>query len=548
MEQTGARLLVACLEANGFRRAYGVPGESYLDLLDALRDSRIQYVTCRHEGGAAMAAAAHGQLTGQPGLCMVTRGPGATNASAGLHLARQGGLPMLLLIGQAGRGERHRETFQEIEYPQMLGELTKWNAEIWDANRIPEMVAHAAAAARSGRPGPVALSLPEDMLGDAASGRPMAAAEPPKGAIAPATLARLKAMLRSAKKPLLIVGGIGWTAAASAALGKFAWANDIPVAFGFRAQDCLDNLHPCAVGSIGIGGSPDLGERLRETDLIIALGVRLGDGTMPKERLLTDAAKPPRIAHFHPEGDEIGRVVQPQLGGVVASVDAAIQLGSVKTGYPPERKAWRKALRKDYEAYSTPEAGAVGLLGRMVAEMDRQLPDNAVLCNGAGNFAHWLHRYYRYRRPGTGLGPVSGSMGYDVPAALAAALEKPDRPVIAWAGDGSFLMTGQELATAVQYGARLCVVVVDNGQYGTIRMHQEQRFPGRVSGTQIRNPDFAALARSYGALGETAKDMRGFQNALRKCLKHDGPSLIHLPVDPRVIVPGKVIEQDGDQG
>ena len=542
MAQTAAKLLVRCLEVNGFSRAFGVPGESFLGLLDALYDSRISFITCRHEGAAAMAAAAHGQLTASPGLCIVTRGPGATNASAGLHLARQGGLPMLLLIGQVPRAERGRESFQEIDYGRMLGELTKWTAEIHDAARIPEITARAVTLARTGRPGPVALALPEDLFQDLLDAAPVRAVDPAPPCVPQSVIARLSELLEASRRPFLILGGIGWNQAASDAIGAFAQSNQVPVAFSFRAQDCLANEHECVAGPIGIGGDPKLAERVREADLVVVLGARIGDGANPFGAALEETDRKCRLVLFHPDPDEPGRVVVPDLSCAAAPADAALQIADIHTPVPPERRAWRKECRAGYLAFSSPEPGPGKCLAGIVRELRSQLPADAVLCNGAGNFAGWLHRYYRYGSPGTTIGPVSGSMGYDLPAALAAALERPDAPVVAWAGDGSFLMTGQELATAVRYNAKLTVIVIDNGQYGTIRMHQELQFPGRVSGTQITNPDFAAFARSFGAHGETARDLETFREALRRCLALDGPSLIHLPVDPKVLAPSVVLD------
>lgn len=543
MTQTAASLLVRCLEINGFRRAFGVPGESYLDLLDALRDSAIDYITCRHEGGAAMAACAHGQLTGLPGLCMVTRGPGATNASAGLHAARQGGVPMLLLIGQVPRTERHRNSFQEIEYGRALsGELTKWVAEIHDAARIPEYIARAVRTARAGNPGPVALVLPEDLLADLVEGAPVAAAEP-TGARLPGECAEaIGEELARAERPFLILGGSGWNEEAADAVGSFARANQVPVGFSFRAQDCLDNEHECVAGPFGIGGDPELGQRLRDAELVILNGARVGDDTGSLDAALGGRDSNPRLVHLHPDAEEPGRVLPPQVAAVVAPARAALGLAELRTPVPDARRRWREAWRAAYVAASTPRKHPHWYLSQVVGVLQEMLPPDAVICNGAGNAAVWIHRYYRYRQPGTALAPVSGSMGYDLPAALAAALERPAAPVIAWAGDGSFQMTCQELATAAQTGAKLTVIVVDNGMLATIRMHQERRFPGRVSGTDIASPDFAGLARSLGAFAARADDLAAFRKALGQCLASDGPSLIHLPVDPKVLAPGVVLD------
>ena len=541
MPQTAAQLLVRCLEANGFRRAFGVPGESYLDLLDALYDSPIEYVVCRHEGGAAMAACAHGQLTGFPGLCMVTRGPGATNASSGLHIARQGGVPMLMLVGQVPRHERHRESFQELDYTRSLDGLSKWTAEISDPDRIPEYCARAVRTACAGRPGPVVLVLPEDMLADTAHTEPVACTAPVPAPLPPDCGRGIEALLKKSERPFLVLGGIGWTAEASAATAAFAEANQVPVGFSFRAHDCLDNHHECAVGPIGIGGCPELGEYLGEADLVILNGARAGDDTGYIDAALRHPNPNRKLVHLHPDSEEPGRVFPPDLAAIVTPVQAALGLAHLRTEASAARRAWRESCRAAYERFSTICNDPDWYLSQIVSALEQSLPANAVICNGAGNFAAWLHRFYRFRQPGTALGPVSGSMGYDLPAGIAASLEHPGTPVIAWAGDGSFLMTCQELATAVQTGAKLTVIVIDNGLYGTIRMHQEKRFPGRVSGTEITNPDFAALAASFGMHAERADTVEAFQSALERCLAADGPSLIHLPVDPRVLAPGLVV-------
>ena len=540
--RTGGQLLVECLRENGVKRAYGVPGESYLDLLDALLDSDVDYITCRQEGGAAMAAAAHGQLTGEPGVCMVTRGPGATNASAGLHIARQGGLPLLLLIGQVPRDERGRGVFQEIDYRRMLSEVTKWTEEIDDANRIPEFVARAFTVARSGFPGPVALALPEDMLADAVDVEPVRAAEPaPRGPSAKEVEAVCK-HFAEASRPVIIVGGICWDAVASAALGRFAEGYQAPVAFSFRAQDVLDNEHPCAVGPIGIGGNRGLAPALLEADLILALGARIGSGTSVVEDALLARPAGRTLIHVHPDPEELGRVVVPDLAIAAEAPEFARAVAKSVFAESAPRSSWRKKCRTAFEAFSTPRADSTGYIGRVAQALREVLPPDAIATNCSGNFPAWLHRYFHYRGPGTGIAPVAGAMGYGLPAALAASLERPDRRVVAWLGDGSLMMTGQEMATAVQYGARFTVIVGDNASLATIRMHQERRFPGRVFATGIHSPDFVAWARSFGAYAERAEDLEEFRGALGRCLAEDGPSLIHLPIDPRVLTPEMVVE------
>jgi len=539
--RTAAQLLVRCLRENGIRRAWGVPGESFLDILDAMPGSGVDFVTCRHEGGAAMAAAAHGQLTGEVGLCMVTRGPGATNASVGLHAARQGGLPMLLLIGQVPRCQRSRMSFQEIDCRRAFSALVKWADEIDDADRIPEFVARAVTVARSGTPGPVVLALPEDMLADVAKSAPRIA--PRIHAAAPAAASETARILRRSGRPLILAGGSAWGAAASCGLGKFAQEICAPVAFAFRAQDILDNDHPSVVGPAGLGGDRMLADCLQEADVLLLLGARIGSGTsVVEEELLEPPPGQVRI-QVHPDPDELARAGAPDLAVQADARAFAEDLGRL----PPEgtdseeREAWRRRWRKRYEAFSRPVEGASGYLGEVVLALRERLSDTAIVTNCAGNFAIWLHRHFRYRGPGTGLAPVAGIMGFGLPAALAAAMAHPDRQVVAWMGDGSMMMNGQELATAVQVGARFTVIVGDNGSLATIRMHQERRFPGRPVGTDIRPPDFVAWARSFGAHAERADDLESFRSALDRCLACEGPSLLHLPMDPRVLAPGLVL-------
>ena len=544
MSATAAQLLVNCLEANGYRRAFGVPGESYLDLLDALYDAPfLRYITCRHEGGAAMAACAHGQLTGFPGLCMVTRGPGATNASAGLHVARQGGVPMLLLVGQVPRGERHRQSFQELDYARALPELCKWTIEITDADRIPEFVARATHVSMSGLAGPVALILPEDMLADSVTAEPIAAANPAPGTLAPETIERIHDLLADSARPFLVLGGIGWNQRTSESIAEFAAQNQIPTGFSFRAHDCLDNRNECVVGPLGIGGSQDVACHLAEADLVILCGPRLGDDTGYLDGAIRASRKRLKLVHLHPDPDEPGRVFVPDVAATISPGQAAASLAPIRGPVSDARREWRAACRATYERVVAVRDGPDWYLSQIVHALRRLLPDDAILCNGAGNTVGWLHRFFQHHQTGTALGPVSGSMGYDLPAALAAALERPTTPVVAWCGDGSFLMTCQELSTAHQFGARFVAIVVDNGLFGTIRMHQEKRFPGRISGTVIHRPDFVGLAHSLGAHAERAEDLAQFETALGSCLAHEGPSLIHLPVDPDILAPGLVVSR-----
>jgi len=537
--RSGGHILVDQLRLHGTELAFGVPGESYLDVLDALHDAPgIRYIVCRQEGGAAMMADAYGKLTGRPGVCLVTRGPGATNASAGLHIAAQDSTPMILLVGQVGRGEQEREAFQEIDYRRMFGQSAKWVAQIDQTARIPEFMARAFATATSGRPGPVVLALPEDMLRETAQvpdAAPYRSVQAHPGAD---DMTRLRALLEQAVRPLMILGGGGWNPAAADDIRAFAEANDLPVATSFRRQDRIDNDHPNYVGHVGIGINPKLAQRIRETDLLIVVGARLGEMTTGGYTLV-DIPRPQRpLVHVHPGAEELGRVYQADLpinAGVGAFAAAARALGAV--GHRA-RGGWTEGGRRDYLAHIAPTAtpGAVQM-GEIMALLNDRLPPDTIVTNGAGNYSAWPNRFYRYRVFPSQLAPTSGSMGYGTPAAVAAKLVYPERPVVAFAGDGCFLMNGQELATAVQYELPIVILVLDNGMYGTIRMHQERDYPGRVSGTELRNPDFAALARAYGATGETVETTADFGPALERALAAPGPSLIAIKVDPEAITP-----------
>jgi len=537
--RTGGRILVDQLRIHGAELAFGVPGESYLAVLDALHDAPgIRYIVCRQEGGAAMMADAYGKLTGRPGVCLVTRGPGATNASAGLHIAAQDSTPVILLIGQVGRGEQEREAFQEIDYRRMFGQSAKWVAQIDQAARIPEFVARAFATATSGRPGPVVLALPEDMLRETADVADAAPYRPVQAHPGPDDMAQLRERLERAARPLMILGGGGWSPAAVTDIRAFAEANGLPVATSFRRQDRLDNTHPNYVGHVGIGINPKLAQRIREADLLLVVGARLGEMTTGGYTLVGIPRPRAPLVHVHPGAEELGRVYQADLpinAGAAAFAAAARALGPVDHR---ARAGWTEGGRRDYLAHAAPTAtpGAVQM-GEIMALLNERLPPEAIVTNGAGNYAAWPNRFYRYRAFPSQLAPTSGSMGYGTPAAVAAKLIHPDRPVVAFAGDGCFLMNGQELATAVQYELPIVILVVDNGMYGTIRMHQERAYPGRVSGTELRNPDFAALARAYGATGETVETTAEFAPALERALAAKGPALIAIKVDPEAITP-----------
>ena len=537
--RTGGRLLVDQLILNGADLAFGVPGESYLAVLDALVDRpELRYITCRQEGGAAMMAEAYGKLTGRPGICLVTRGPGATNASAGVHVAFQDSTPLILLIGQVGRAMREREAFQEIDFRRMYGQMAKCVAEIDDAARIPEFIHRAYQTALNGRPGPVVLALPEDMLRDltdAADGRPARAAPAHPGG---ADMAELGDRLARAARPFLLLGGGGWSESAVADIRAFAEGFDLPVGVSFRCQDTFDNTHPNYAGHVGIGIAPKLKALIQGSDLIVAVGARLGEITTGGYALL-DLPRPAQsLIHVHPGPEELGRVFQADLAINAAVAPFAAAARALRAPADPPWSSRTRAAHAAWAEFARPLAVAGPVQpGEIVAWLADTLPPQAILCNGAGNYAIWLHRHYRYRRWRSQLAPTSGSMGYGTPAAVAAKLVHPDRPVVAFAGDGCFQMTMQEFGTAVGLGLGIVFIIVNNGMYGTIRMHQERTYPTRVSGTDLVNPDFAALARSYGAVGVTVTRTEDFAAAFAEGRAQAGPALIELRLDPEALTP-----------
>lgn len=543
--RTGGRVLIDQLRLHGVDRAFCVPGESYLAALDALHDTpEIALVVCRQEGGAAMMAEAYGKLTGRPGICFVTRGPGATNASPGLHIAFQDSTPLILFVGQVGRDMMEREAFQEIDYRRMFGPMAKWVAEIEDANRIPEFVARAFHTAVNGRPGPVVLALPEDMLTDRVSVGDGMRYREAEAAAPPAALAELAERLARAERPFVILGGGGWDQAAVSRVQDFAKAWDLPVGTSFRAQSHFDNTHPNYVGDVGIGINPALAERVKTADLLLVVGARLGEMTTGGYTLIDIPVPRQTLIHVYPGAEELGRVYAPTLPILSGMKSFAAALAALAP--PAGARRWaalRAAARADYEAWTRPlpMPGPVQY-GEIVAWLRRRLPDDAIICNGAGNYSGWIHKNYQFRRYRTQIGPTSGSMGYGTPAAIAAKLIHPERMVVNIAGDGCFMMHGQELATAVQYGAAILIVIVNNGMYGTIRMHQEREYPRRVVATALRNPDFAALARAYGAHGETVTDTAGFAPAFERAVASGGPALIDLRIDPNAITPRTTLD------
>ena len=532
-------VLVEALIAQGVHTCFGVPGESYLAVLDGFHEHReeIRFIACRQEGGAAFMAEAQGKLSGRPGICFVTRGPGATNASIGVHTAFQDSTPLILFVGQVASEQRDREAFQEIDYRQMFSPgtlgLAKWVAEVQSADRLPEYIARAFHTAMQGRPGPVVLALPEDMLTTPTRAPVLPRVEPVRAWPAPGGLRDLRSMLLAAERPIVIAGGSGWDAEAAAALQRFAENWQLPVACGWRFQDTFDNRHPLYAGDVGIGLNPKLAARVREADLVIALGVRLGEMTTGGYTLLQPPMARQKLVHVHAGAEELGRVYAAELM-LQASMDCAAK--ALESLAAPPNVPWvahTLSARADYEANGIAPAVAPLDMAVVVQTAQRLLPEDTVYTNGAGNFAGWLHRYCRH--PGlqhhgrTQLAPTSGAMGYGLPAGVAAALLHPERWVFNLAGDGDFLMTGQELATATGYGAKkLISVVVDNGTYGTIRMHQEREYPGRVSGSDLYNPDFAALARAYGWRAEFIERTADFEPALQRAIDAGTPTLLHL--------------------
>lgn len=538
--------LVEALVEQGVDTAFGVPGESYLAVLDGFHEhrERIRFVACRQEGGAAFMAEAQGKLSGRPGICFVTRGPGATNASIGVHTAFQDSTPMVLFVGQVASDQRDREAFQELDYRQVFGPgtlgMAKWVGEVHDPDRLPEYVARAFHTAMQGRPGPVVLVLPEDMLAATTAAPVLPRIEPATAWPAPGAMRDLRAMLAAAERPFVIAGGSGWTAESVQALQRFAENWGLPVGCGFRFQDTFDNRHPLYAGDVGIAINPKLAQRIREADLVLAVGVRLGEMTTSGYTLLQVPRPAQKLVHLHAGAEELGRVYSADLmlQSAMCHAGKALETLAAPAG-TPRWADWAAAAHADYEAnHVAPEVAPMDM-AQVIKTIQRLAPEDTVYTNGAGNYAGWLHRYVRYfglqHHGRTQLAPTSGAMGYGVPAAVAASLLQPQRTVVNIAGDGDFLMTGQELATATGYGAtRLISVVVDNGTYGTIRMHQERDYPGRVSGSDLFNPDFVALGKAYGWRAERIDETAQFEPAFAAALESGRPTLLHVKLDTDV--------------
>ncbi len=543
--QIAGHLLVECLVDQGVTHAFGVPGESYLAVLDGFHayKDQIKFITNRQEGGAAFMAEAQGKLTGRPGVCFVTRGPGATNASIGVHTAFQDSTPMVLFVGDVGSDFRDREAFQEVDYNSFFGPNAKGLAKrverVDDPQRLPEYVSRAFAMAMNGRPGPVVVVLPEDMLTKTVSARPLPRVDPVEAWCDPGSLRQLRDMLLASQRPLLIAGGGGWTPQAAQALQRFAEAWKLPVGNAFRFQDTFDNHHPLYAGDVGIGISPALARRIDSSDLIIALGPRLGEMTTGGYALLTAPKTKQKLVHIHGGAEELNRVYHADLA-INATMNAAARALEVLS--PPTQlpwEAWAHDAHADYLANLTPQPlpGSIDMPA-IIACIDRHLPSDAIFTNGAGNFASWMHRFHRHHGLAKGyktqLAPTSGAMGYGVPAGIGASI-LTGRTVLTIAGDGDFLMNGQELATAVQFGGKTIIVLLNNGMYGTIRMHQEREYPHHESGSGLRNPNFVALAQAYGYAGVRIDSTDQFEPALKAALAHAGGTLIEVALDPEVI-------------
>lgn len=541
--RTGGRILVDQLLAQGVSRVTAIPGESYLAVLDALHDAAIEVVICRNEGGAAMMADAAGKLTGRPGVCFVTRGPGATNAAHGIHIAAQDSTPLILFVGQIDRGMKEREAFQELDYKAVFGSIAKWVVEIDDAARIPELVARAFRVAMQGRPGPVVVALPEDMLLDVAEVADAPRVEPVRLTPDPADMAEVARLVAAAERPFVIVGGSRWDEAGVAAMVEAAERWDLPVGTSLRRTDRFPQSHPNYAGDVGIGQNPALTARIRDADLILLIGGRASEMVTGGYTLLGVPNPAQTLIHVHPGSEELGRVYQPALA--IQATPAAFAAALAALPVPSNRpwSAQTRAANAAFHAWTDTPGALPGdfQYGAVMEWLRDRLPEDAIVTNGAGNYSIWVHRYFRYTRFGTQLAPTSGSMGYGIPAAVMAKIMNPGRLVVSFAGDGCFMMNGQEFATAVQYDAPIIVVIIDNGMYGTIRMHQEREYPTRISGTKLKNPDFAAYAVAFGGHGERVTQTEAFAPAFERAVASGKPAILHCLIDPDAITPATTL-------
>jgi len=544
VSRSGARILVDQLVVHGVDTAFCVPGESYIAVLDALRDAPIRLIVARHEAGAANMAEAYGKLTGRPGICFVTRAPGATHAATGVYTAFQDSTPLILFVGQVPLEHRGREAFQELDYGATFGALTKLAIEVEGPEQFPEITARAFRTSVSGRPGPVVVALPEDVLSETADVEDAAQFSPARSAPSVEDLSRARELLSAAERPLIVVGGGGWSAAAAADLQAFAEASALPVAASFRRQDYIDNTSPSYAGVLTIGHDASLARRLREADLLLVIGSRLGDIATHGYTTLEPPRTPQTFVHVHADAEELGRVFQPDLPIVAGSTEFLAAARALESIGGSHRADWTESAHAGFIASLQHKRGPGALdLGDVMQHLRERLPDDAILTNGAGNYTVWCHRFYAFRRYRTQLAPCSGAMGYGIPAAIAAKVVHPERTVVCVSGDGDFLMSGHELAAAVQEELPIVVLVVNNGMYGTIRMHQERSFPGRVVGTDLVNPDFAAWAHAFGAYGEVVLRSEDFPEAFERALAQSRPALLELRVDPEAITPRQTLSQ-----
>jgi acetolactate synthase-1/2/3 large subunit len=544
--RNGGQILIAAFQRNGADRMFGVPGESALPIFDAVYepDSGVRFIACRHESTASHMAEADGKISGRPGICVVSRGPGAMQAAIGLHTAWQDSTPMILVVGQVPTGYRGREAFQEMDYVRTFDDMTKWVVEVSAVDRIPELVSRAFHVAMQGRPGPVVLSIPEDVLSAMSDVEDSAPATMITAAPSVSQMAEVGNLLRQAKRPIVIVGNLGWTPGAAADFRAFVERNDLPVVAGFRSQDVLDNRCEQYVGDISLGCSRALMTQVKTCDLLLVVGDRLGDVTTNHYSLFDIPTPNQVLIHVFPGPEELGRVYVPTLGIPAHSARFAEALASIETLDSSRWKAWRTELRQAFVEYQMPRTDLQAFdLSRVIAHLNDVLPDDAMITNGAGNYTIWLHRYYRYRMLGTQIAPKSGSMGYGLPAAIAAQLRYPERKVICLAGDGCFMMASQEFATAVQQQLPIVILIVNNAMYGSIRMHQELSFPNRPSGTDLLNPDFAALARCYGAAGEAIDHPDDFPDAFARALAERKPTIIELRVNRMQLTPDRALSE-----